>query len=147
MTRLSIRELEQKDAQRAKTNHETYKMIYNLCANHIRRQHGTGNTFTLYAVPTFVIGRTPYVHSHAVRYTVEKLERGGFTVHTDEKSPGVLLVDWTKTPQPQRQEQASQKSSPKKKKKTRKEKSKPRKIQEPLNVRIARLQSKSIMNA
>lgn len=150
---LSVKELEKKSAEKAKVNHETYKHIYDMCTNEIKRQHGTGNTCTLYTVPSFIIGRTPYTHSHAVRYTVEKLQRGGFRVTQDDDYPGVLLVDWSRRKEKESKKQESkqckdgeqlQKEPKKKKKRTPSNKTK---IQEPLSVRIARLQSRSIMNA
>lgn len=148
---LSVKELDRKDRERAEINHQTYKHIYELCTNQVRRQHSTGNTCTIFTVPTFVVGRTPFTHAHAIGYIVTKLERGGFRVTEDRDSfPGVLLIDWGRHP--------SEKEDPKPKtretkppsttKKTREKKVPPRtKIKEPLKVRLARLQSRAIMNA
>jgi hypothetical protein len=144
MTILSVKELDKKSLEKAKVNHETYRYIYDLCASQIRRQNDAGNTQTIYTIPAFVIGRTPYTHSHAIRYTVEKLERGGFHVTPDPECPAVILIDWGR----QTREQSKKQKKPNtEKKKTTTKKTKKKKIEEPLSVRIARLQSKSIMNA
>lgn len=137
---LSVKELEAKSLEKAKVNHATYKHIYEMCANQIRRQHGTGNECTVYTVPSFIIGRTPYTHAHAIRYTVEKLERGGFRVTQADDLPGVLAIEWSK----------KKKKKPEKPRTVSKKKSTPKpqkKIEEPLSVRLARLKSTSIMNA
>jgi len=140
---LSVTDLRKKDLERSRINHETYKHIYQGCVNHIQRQHAAGNSFTVCTIPSFVVGRTPYTHSHAIRYCVEKLERGGFLVTTDDATPGVLVVDWRpkKDPPPSPKKPTKHATSSKKKKE------KPRRdtIKEPLNVRVARLQASSIM--
>lgn len=142
---LSVRELENQRLLRAQKNHDTYKHIYNMCTNQIRRQNSTGNTCLLYAIPSFIVGRTPFTHSHAIRYTVEKLQRGGFRVTTDPESPGIIFVEWGREatrPKEKPTTKQTQKTKEKKKKVPKR-----KKIEEPLSVRIARLQSKSIMNA
>lgn len=166
---LSVKELDQKDRERAMVNHQTYKHIYDLCTNQIRRQHSTGNTCTVFTVPTFVIGRTPFTHDHAIRYILAKLERGGFRVTENRESyPGVLFIDWSRH-LPEKDAKKDSKShaprdaprdtprdarrvTPRGKHRTKKEKHTrfppPReKIEEPLKVRLARLQSRAIMNA
>lgn len=147
MAFLSIRELEEKDKERARVNHQTYKQIYEACASQIRRQHGTGNTSLLYTIPAFIVGRTPYTHSHAIRYTIEKLERGGFHVLHSDETPGIIYVDWSKRPAPAKKTSTSKSKLKSKSKSKSKSKPTPKKIDEPLSVRIARLQAKSIMDA
>jgi len=154
---LSVKELDQKDRERAMVNHQTYKHIYDLCTNQIRRQHSTGNTCTVFTVPSFIIGRTPFTHDHAIRYTVGKLRRGGFRVTEDRDSfPGVLFIEWARRKEPTRvpvEETTDEDPHPKEKKKrkktTKKIKFPPpgKKIEEPLKVRLARLQSRAIMKA
>jgi hypothetical protein len=141
MAILSVKELDKKSLEKAKVNHETYRYIYDLCASQIRRQNDAGNTQTMYTIPAFVIGRTPYTHSHAIRYTVEKLERGGFRVTPDPECPAQIVIDWGRQSRETTKKKESSKSKKKPTPKTKK------KIEEPLSVRIARLQSKSIMNA
>lgn len=141
MAILSVKELDKKSLEKAKVNHETYRYIYDLCASQIRRQNDAGNTQTVYTIPAFVIGRTPYTHSHAIRYTVEKLQRGGFRVTPDPECPALILIDWDRQTREKKKESSTKKKKPKPKKPDR------TKIEEPLSVRIARLQSKSIMNA
>ena len=147
---LSVKELEKKSLEKAKVNHDTYKHIYTMVSNQIRRQHDTGNTRLLYTVPSFIVGRTPFRHHHAIRYTVEKLQKGGFDVTTDSGAPGILLIDWTPKPKPKPKPKRASKPKPKPKPKPiskAKDTVARKKIEEPLHVRIARLQSKSIMNA
>jgi len=144
MTILSVKELDKKSLEKAKVNHETYRYIYDLCASQIRRQNDAGNTQTIYSIPAFVFGRTPYTHSHAIRYTLEKLERGGFRVTQDPECPAMILIDWGRHTREPKKTETEQKKKPKKKPKREHGQ---KQIKEPLSVRIARLQSKSIMNA
>ena len=83
---------------RAKTNHETYKQLFQACCDRIRRRaHIPGAPRCMhYAVPPFVWGRPPFTHAHATRYVCEKLQRNGFRV--SHAAPGVLLVDWSQKP-------------------------------------------------
>jgi hypothetical protein len=147
MTILSVKELDKKSLERAKVNHDTYRYIYDLCASQIRRQNDAGNTQTIYTIPAFVIGRTPYTHSHAIRYTVEKLERGGFHVTPDPECPAMILIDWDRQTREQETKKKTSKTRKKKSNKKNRKVSGQKKIEEPLSVRIARLQSTSIMNA
>lgn len=84
--------------KRAKTNHETYKQLFQACCDRIRRRaHIPGAPRCMhYTVPPFVWGRPPFTHAHAARYVSEKLARNGFQV--SHAAPGVLLVDWSQGP-------------------------------------------------
>lgn len=88
---LSVDDLCQPLIERANINHETYKMLYTQCIEHIKRKHESGCTITLYCVPDFVLGRPPFTHSHAVRYVADKLRLGKFDVKVDGP---VLHIDW-----------------------------------------------------
>ena len=88
---LSVDDLCKPIIARAQMNHETYKMLYTQCIEHIQRKHDTGCTITLFYVPDFVLGRPCFTHSHAVRYISEKLRRGKFEVQIDGP---VIHIDW-----------------------------------------------------
>jgi hypothetical protein len=88
---LSVDDLCKPLIQRSKVNHETYKLIYNECIEHIKRKHEVGCTITLYDVPSFVLTRPIYTHAHAIRYVTEKLRKGKFDVTPDGS---VLHIDW-----------------------------------------------------
>lgn len=127
---------------RAEINHETYKLLYAQCVEHIKRKHECGCTITLYHVPEFVFGRPPFTHAHAIRYVAEKLRRGKFDVKVDGP---VLHIDWEarireacrKARREAMREVSKGGSKPivgtKDKKKTK---------EEPLSVRLARLLNK-----
>lgn len=85
--------------ERAKVNHETYKDLFRLCCERIRRRAGVrlAPPAMHFQVPPFVWGRPPFQHSHAVRYVSEKLSRNGFRV-TPSSTPSLLLVEWGHTP-------------------------------------------------
>lgn len=88
---LSVDDLCKPVLERAQMNHETYKMLYTQCIEHIKRKHETGCTITIFCVPDFVLGRPTFTHSHAIRYISEKLRRGKFDVKVD----GPLIhIDW-----------------------------------------------------
>jgi hypothetical protein len=88
---LKLSDLAAKDLERAKRNHDTYKMIYAKVSALITTQHDTGNSSLLYDVPAFVLGRPMFNHTHAVRYVKEKLLKGGFRV---EQMGCTLHVSW-----------------------------------------------------
>lgn len=88
---LKLSDLEAKDKERAKRNHETYKMIYNKVSTLITTQHETGNSSLVYDVPAFVLGRPMFNHAHAVRYVRDKLLKGGFRV---DQMGCTLHVSW-----------------------------------------------------
>ena len=93
---LKINELNAKDKARAMENHITYKMLYEKCANHIRRRHALGHRSTTWMVDGIVIGRPVYTYEHALRYIVEKLRKGGFTAYIDQETYEIV-VSWDKT--------------------------------------------------
>jgi hypothetical protein len=97
---LTVGELTTKDRERAKQNHETYKMLYKQCTDHIKRQNDMGSTSTTYYVSEYVLGRPIFKRSHAMRYIASKLEHGKFHVVTDPGS-GYLWIDWGKEKQKQ----------------------------------------------
>lgn len=156
---LKLSDLEAKDKERAKRNHETYKMIYSKVTTLITTQHETGNSSLVYDVPAFVLGRPMFNHAHAVRYVRDKLLKGGFRV---EQMGCTLHVSWKK----KQKDQKDPKEKPKKTKKkedtkassSKKEsktwldntpksaskppgKAKPTKVEEPLEVRLKRLRA------
>lgn len=88
---LKLSDLEAKDKERAKRNHETYKMIYSKVSTLITTQHETGNSSLVYDVPAFVLGRPMFNHAHAVRYVRDKLLKGGFRV---DQMGCTLHVSW-----------------------------------------------------
>lgn len=92
---LNINELNEKDKARARQNHETYKMLYEKCANHIRRRHALGHKFTTWKVDGIVLGRPVYTYEHALRYIVEKLRKGGFEAYIDQETLD-LVISWEK---------------------------------------------------
>lgn len=92
---LNINELNEKDRARARQNHETYKILYEKCANHIRRRHALGHKYTTWKVDGIVIGRPIYTYEHALRYIVEKLRKGGFEAYIDQETLD-LVISWGK---------------------------------------------------
>lgn len=93
---LTVSELSRPAKKRAERNHETYKMLYTRCTDHIRRVAANApdvRSVTWY-VPAVVPGRGMYNHAHAARYVTEKLERGGFTVRPGAEGFS-LHVSWT----------------------------------------------------
>lgn len=136
---LTVSDLSQPNIQRAQKNHETYKLLYLKCAEHIKRKHSVGCRTTIYDIPEFVVGRPTFTHSHAIRYVSDKLRRGGFDVHKDEH--GVLTIDWTRGVR-----RALRRSDDKRrqKKKSTKPASDPKAV--PLSIRLANL-SKSLKTA
>lgn len=131
---LTVHELSKPNIERAHKNHETYKMLYGTCVQHIKRKHAAECTTTIYTVPEFVLGRPTYQHTHAVRYVSEKLRRGGFDVHTGEN--GILTIDWSKGVRKALKSPSQRRQKP--------ERSKTKEIDGvPLSVRLANL-SKSL---
>ena len=88
---LSVDDLCKPMIARSNMNHETYKMLYTQCIDHIKRKHESGCTITIFNVPGFVLGRPTFTHTHAVRYVAEKLCRGKFDVKVDGP---LIYIDW-----------------------------------------------------
>ena len=147
---LSVDDLCKPILERAKTNHETYKLVYTQCVDHIKRKHEAGCTITLYQVPDFVLGRPLFTHAHAIRYIAEKLRRGKFDVQVDGP---VLHIDWearikeacrkkVKRPRPlvpPPPPPPAKKRTPAKKKTPPPKKKAPPPGEEPLSIRLKRL--------
>jgi hypothetical protein len=93
MKTLKVCDLVAKDRERAKQNHETYKMLYKQCVDHIRRRNDMGSMSTTYFVSEYVLGRPLFTHSHALRYIKDKLERGKFSVEIEPVSK-YLVISW-----------------------------------------------------
>jgi hypothetical protein len=90
-------------------------MLYEKCANHIRRRHAIGHRKTLWTVDSIVIGRPVFTYEHALRYIVEKLRKGGFDAYID-KDTYAIVISWE-----QKQTKSSTSSSSKKKSSTSKQ--------------------------
>ena len=138
---LRVSDLTGKELDRARQNHETYKSLYAKCAEHIKRRNEMGHTVTRYHVPGFVVGRPLFNHAHAVRYIREKLERGKFEVV--QHGSGELVIDWTtqkkRVIRKQAPKQAIVDDVPRPVRDRHVDKTKKTKIDEPLHVRLARL--------
>lgn len=139
---LSVEELCRPILARATVNHETYKMIYLQCVEHVKRKHESGCTITLFHVPEFVFGRPPFTHAHAIRYVAEKLRRGKFDVKVDGP---VLHVDWEARIRDvcRRVKAQDEKARKKKAKQAKKSGTHAKKKEEPLSVRLERLLKKN----
>lgn len=90
---LTVGDVQAVRLERARTNHETYKIVLQRVYDRIRHRTSLNGTDMTYAIPPFVPGRPVYDPSHAARYVTEKLQRGGFGVSTDDA--GSLVVDWS----------------------------------------------------
>jgi hypothetical protein len=90
---LTVGDVQAVRLERARTNHETYKLVLQRVYDRIRHRSSLNATDLAYAIPPFVPGRPVYDQSHAARYVTEKLQRGGFRVATDDA--GALVVDWS----------------------------------------------------
>jgi hypothetical protein len=144
---LRVTDLTGKDIQRSKQNHETYKMLYEKCVACIKQRNDLGHVWLRHTVPGYVPGRPLFSLDHAKRYIREKLERGKFKVDEFE---GDLIICWGEQKEKAIRKQAGVKRS--KKRRPSKRASSPdarktgpndqknkRKIEEPLSVRLARL--------
>ena len=95
---MRINEIHEMSMRRAQINHETYKILFNIACERIRRRAALhqGPTSLAFNIPPFVWGRPPYTRLHAVRYVSEKLRRNGFSVRAlDEYT---ILVEWSRLP-------------------------------------------------
>lgn len=90
---LTVGDVQAVRLERARTNHETYKLVLQRVYDRIRHRTSLNATDLTYAIPPFVPGRPVYDQSHAARYVTEKLQRGGFRVTGED--PHALTVDWS----------------------------------------------------
>jgi len=138
---LRVSDLTDKELNRARQNHQTYKDLYNQCTEHIKRRNEMGQSMTRYHVPGFVVGRPLFNHQHAVRYITEKLERGKF--HVEKRGTAELVIDWTNQKRDVIRKKAPKQATakedvPRALRESSRDKNK-KKIGEPLHVRLARL--------
>lgn len=89
---ITVDQLARVDVEKSKHNHETYKMLYQKCANHVKLKHEAGCTDACWVVPVFVMGRSVYDVTHAVRYIRDKLKVGKFEV--DVVHGTTLHIKW-----------------------------------------------------
>jgi hypothetical protein len=107
---LTVTDIQKIRVDRARVNHETYRQLYAVVHNRIKRRAEANATHLAYAVPPFVAGRPVYAASHAARYITDKLRRGGFQVMVSEDG-ATLFIDWT--PRPRRVPKAEPPPPPK----------------------------------
>jgi hypothetical protein len=91
MPLLTAKDLAKPVFERRNANRETYREIYRTISDRIGRTHRNGCTETVAEVPEFVLGRPVFNHAHAIRYVVEKFQRGGLKVVA---RGGVLHIEW-----------------------------------------------------
>ncbi len=144
---LRVRDLTGKDIERSRQNHETYKLLYEKCAACIKQRNDLGHIWLRHTVPGYVIGRPLFSIDHAKRYIREKLIRGKFRV---EEFEGDLIICWGDEKERAIRKMAGIKA-PKKTKSSRKKdrgvgevdhrksSSDKKRVEEPLSVRLARL--------
>lgn len=159
---LKIADLTHDDIERHRINHETYRIIYDKCVDSIKARNATGSSWLKFTVVSYIPDRPLYKLEHAKRYVAEKLKRGGFLV---EEFEGELVICWdaqkkkavgkrtrrqirdsggtpTKQPAsstPSTSRRSASSSTTRSNKSSRTQQPKPVKIEEPLNVRLARL--------
>ena len=92
MPAFSVHDLAKKEMARSQHNHETYKMLYMQCTNHVRQVHQAGARAAIWVVPMFVLGRGVYDVHHAVRYIRDKLTLGKFRVEVINDT--TLHIQW-----------------------------------------------------
>lgn len=82
---LTTQSIQQKRIKRAKVNHTTYKLLYNVLTNKIRAmQDVRPPTFKCsWQLPSMYPGRPLFSQERAARYIRDKLVWGGFDVNVD----------------------------------------------------------------
>lgn len=95
---LTVNEIQGMVKEKAERNKETYKQLLQMCYNKIKRavdkdRRTKSLTFVL---PPFLLGQPLYNMAHAVRYIIEKLERGGFTASPVLQNG--IFIEWGKKP-------------------------------------------------
>jgi hypothetical protein len=105
---LTVDTLCKRRLERAKINHETYRLLYKMCIDRIERtnklhaENAGGRWYAsacTWSLPYFFPGRPMYEHAHAARYIVDKLRHGGFEVTYDD-SNGKFSIDWSSLSSP-----------------------------------------------
>lgn len=89
---ITVDQLARGDVTKSQHNHETYKLLYQQCAKHVKLKHEAGCTEAFWVVPVFVVGRGVYDVNHAVRYICDKLKVGKFRVEV--VSGTTLHIGW-----------------------------------------------------
>lgn len=88
---------------RHRTNHETYKLIFEATGGKLRRAARAGATECRLEVPKYMFGRPFYDVRHAAKYVARKLERRGFRV-ARERGAAVMVASWDRSRRERRAE-------------------------------------------
>jgi len=92
---ITTRDIQNSRLKRAKINHTTYKMLYNMLATKIRSLQDVYPPVykTTWKMPFMVTGRPLFQHARALNYIRDKLAYGGFHVRIDEQDL-LVHVSW-----------------------------------------------------
>ena len=92
---ITTRDIQDGRLKRARVNHTTYKMLYNMVATRIRSLQDVRPPVykTSWKMPHMIAGRPLFQHSRALNYIRDKLAYGGFDVRIDDKSM-IVHVSW-----------------------------------------------------
>jgi len=92
---ITTRDIQQSRLKRAKINHATYKLLYNMLATKIRSLLDVYPPVhkTTWKMPYMIPGRPLYQHCRALNYIRDKLAYGGFHVRTDDAQL-LVHVSW-----------------------------------------------------
>lgn len=125
---LTVESLRQKRLERARINHETYKLLYGMCATKINDLNKLKPPVTsfIWNVPPIYPGRPLYDQQHALRYIRDKLLHGGFSI--TQRPPSQLDIRWDKVTQAPARKKKQKHSTPSRstKQKERERKRKPK---------------------
>lgn len=92
---ITTRDIQNSRLKRAKINHTTYKMLYNMLATKIRSLQDVYPPVyeTTWKMPYMITGRPLFQHARALNYIRDKLAYGGFHVRIDEQDM-LVHVSW-----------------------------------------------------
>ena len=81
-----------------RTNHYTYKMIFDTACSKLKRASLAGADDCRITIPTYLFGRPMFNINHASKYVRRKLQARGFDVQIIHAT--LLMVSWVKTSKP-----------------------------------------------
>jgi hypothetical protein len=84
-----------KGVDRISKNNKIYNVVLDRCVQQIIHTSNTSNkTYTIFTVPTFLLGVVLYSTSNCILYIIEELSRKNYIVKLIE--PNYIHIDWGK---------------------------------------------------
>ena len=91
---MNVSEIHAREKKRQDVRKAIYKEIYDQATRKVRRSVDIGAHYTVFEIPSFIMGMPSFDRGKAMRYIQRQFENGGFTA-THVKA-WELMISWSK---------------------------------------------------